>query len=185
MGPSGAGKTTLLSIAAGLTTPVEGEVLFGNQNENIYEMGITNYRRECTSIIFQAYNLIPYMTAFQNVKTALEIKKDASSTKDYIQEKLLEVGIDSQLTHKNINQLSGGQQQRVAIARALASKSPIIFADEPTGNLDQEKSQEIMTLFRKLAKIEKKCIIIVTHDSDIARQADTQLLLKDHQLKEV
>lgn len=185
MGPSGAGKTTLLSIAAGLTTPVEGEVLFGNQNENIYEMGITKYRRECTSIIFQAYNLIPYMNAFQNVKTALEIKKDASSTKDYIQEKLLEVGIDSQLTHKNINKLSGGQQQRVAIARALASKAPIIFADEPTGNLDQEKSHEIISLFKELAKMEKRCIIIVTHDSDVARQADTQLLLKDHQLKEV
>lgn len=186
MGPSGSGKTTLLSIAAGLTSSAEGKILFGSQNDNIYEMGITAYRRECTSIIFQAYNLIPYMNAFQNVKTALEIKKHPnSSDKEYIQEKLLEVGITQSLIYKNINQLSGGQQQRVAIARALASKSPIIFADEPTGNLDHDNSQEIMSLFKNLAEIENRCIIIVTHDHDISRQADTKLVLKDHQLKEV
>lgn len=186
MGPSGAGKTTLLSIAAGLTTPGEGEILYGDYNENIYEIGITKYRREFTSIIFQAYNLIPYMNSFQNIKTALEIKKQKVLTnQEYIEEKLQEVGIIQQQIYKNINQLSGGQQQRVAIARALATKSPIIFADEPTGNLDQEKSQEIMFLFKNLAKLENKCIIIVTHDYTIAQQADIQLLLKDRQLKEV
>lgn len=135
--------------------------------------------------ILQSYNLIPYMNAFQNVKTALEIKKSIYSDKEYILEKLLEVGITQELVYKNINRLSGGQQQRVAIARSLASKSDIIFADEPTGNLDREKSQEIMSLFKNLAKLENKCIIIVTHDYDIASQADIQLLLEDQQLKEI
>lgn len=185
MGPSGAGKTTLLSIASGLTSPSEGEILFGDSGENIYDKGIIKYRRECTSIIFQAYNLIPYMNAFQNVSTALEIKKcKIPSRKLFIEDKLQSVGISKQLVYKNVNHLSGGQQQRVAIARAFATDSPLIFADEPTGNLDQEKSQEIMDLFKMMARVENKCIIIVTHDLEIAKQADVKLLLKDQQLKE-
>lgn len=182
MGPSGAGKTTLLSIASGLTTPLEGSILF--QGKDIYKNGITNYRRDFTSIIFQAYNLIPYMTAFQNVKVALGVKKTTvKEMNTYVKKKLSSVGITGELIHKNVMQLSGGQQQRVAVARALAVDSPLIFADEPTGNLDQATSDGIIDMLKSLAVLENKCVIMVTHDSDISKQADISLVLKDKRLQ--
>lgn len=182
MGPSGAGKTTLLSIASGLTTPVEGSISY--QGENIYEMGITKYRKKFTSIIFQAYNLIPYMTAFQNVKIGMEIKnQQVDHINDYVKEKLKSVGITEELMHKNVMKLSGGQQQRVAVARALSTDSPLIFADEPTGNLDNVTSKGIIDMLKELALLEKKCVIMVTHDLEIAKQADISLILKENKLQ--
>jgi len=182
MGPSGAGKTTLLSIASGLTTPIEGSISY--QGKNIYDMGITNYRKKFTSIIFQAYNLIPYMTAFQNVKVGMEIKsRHIKNVNDYVKNKLKSVGITEELMHKNVMKLSGGQQQRVAVARALSADSPLIFADEPTGNLDQVTSKGIIDMLKELALLEKKCVIMVTHDLDIAKQADISLILKDNALQ--
>ncbi|EOL45105.1 ATP-binding cassette domain-containing protein [Enterococcus caccae] len=181
MGPSGAGKTTLLSIASGLTSPIEGSISYGETD--IYRMGITKYRKECTSIIFQAYNLIPYMTAYQNVKAALKIKKHKEKDlKKYIEKSLNDVGLDETMIYKNVLRLSGGQQQRVAVARALAAESPIIFADEPTGNLDQKTSQGIIDMLKEIALVEKKCVIMVTHDLGIAKQADVALLLKERTL---
>ncbi|MGX7148155.1 ABC transporter ATP-binding protein [Enterococcus ureasiticus] len=182
MGPSGAGKTTLLSIASGLTRPIEGSISY--QGKNIYDMGITNYRKKFTSIIFQAYNLIPYMTAFQNVKVGMEIKSQhIKNINEYVKNKLKSVGITEELMHKNVMKLSGGQQQRVAVARALSADSPLIFADEPTGNLDQVTSKGIIDMLKELALLEKKCVIMVTHDLDIAKQADISLILKDNTLQ--
>ncbi|WP_206912384.1 hypothetical protein IGL98_001100 [Enterococcus sp. DIV0840] len=182
MGPSGAGKTTLLSIASGLTRPIEGSISY--QGKNIYDMGITNYRKKFTSIIFQAYNLIPYMTAFQNVKVGMEIKsRHIKNINEYVKNKLKSVGITEELMHKNVMKLSGGQQQRVAVARALSADSPLIFADEPTGNLDQVTSKGIIDMLKELAILEKKCVIMVTHDLDIAKQADISLVLKDNTLQ--
>lgn len=184
MGPSGAGKTTLLSIASGLTTPVEGSISY--RGENIYDMGITKYRKNFTSIIFQAYNLIPYMTAFQNVKVGMEIKNQrVPNINEFVKNKLNSVGITEELMHKNVMKLSGGQQQRVAVARALSADSPLIFADEPTGNLDQVTSAGIIEMLKELALLEKKCVIMVTHDLEIAKQADVQLVLKENTLSEV
>ncbi|WP_086312134.1 hypothetical protein A5821_003414 [Enterococcus sp. 7F3_DIV0205] len=181
MGPSGAGKTTLLSIASGLTTPVGGSVNY--QGENIYNMGITKYRKKYTSIIFQSYNLIPYMTAFQNVKVGMEIKKQhVKNINEYVADKLRSVGITNELMHKNVMKLSGGQQQRVAVARALSADSPLIFADEPTGNLDHVTSKGIIDMLKELALLEKKCVIMVTHDLEIAKQADISLILKENTL---
>ncbi|MBO0473744.1 ABC transporter ATP-binding protein [Enterococcus ureasiticus] len=182
MGPSGAGKTTLLSIASGLTRPIEGSISY--QGKNIYDMGITNYRKKFTSIIFQAYNLIPYMTAFQNVKVGMEIKsRHIKNINEYVKNKLKSVGITEELMHKNVMKLSGGQQQRVAVARALSADSSLIFADEPTGNLDQVTSKGIIDMLKELALLEKKCVIMVTHDLDIAKQADISLVLKDNTLQ--
>lgn len=183
MGPSGAGKTTLLSIASGLTTPVEGTINF--QGENIYDMGITKYRKAFTSIIFQAYNLIPYMTAFQNVRVGMDVKQQhVKNINEHVKNNLRAVGITDELMNKNVMKLSGGQQQRVAVARALSAESPLIFADEPTGNLDQVTSNGIIEMLKDLAVLEKKCVIMVTHDLEIAKQADIRLILKDNKLKQ-
>ncbi|MEI5993113.1 ABC transporter ATP-binding protein [Candidatus Enterococcus mansonii] len=182
MGPSGAGKTTLLSIASGLMAPIEGSISY--RGENIYTTGITKYRKKFTSIIFQAYNLIPYMTAFQNVKVGMEIKSQhVSDVNEYVKNKLRSVGITDELMHKNVMKLSGGQQQRVAVARALSADSPLIFADEPTGNLDHVTSQGIIDMLKELALLEKKCVIMVTHDLEIAKQADISLILKENTLR--
>ncbi|OJG70044.1 hypothetical protein RV11_GL001756 [Enterococcus phoeniculicola] len=183
MGPSGAGKTTLLSIASGLTTPVEGTINF--QGKNIYDMGITKYRKAFTSIIFQAYNLIPYMTAFQNVRVGMDVKQQhVKNINEHVKNNLRAVGITDELMFKNVMKLSGGQQQRVAVARALSAESPLIFADEPTGNLDQVTSNGIIEMLKDLAVLEKKCVIMVTHDLEIAKQADIRLILKDNKLKQ-
>lgn len=183
MGPSGAGKTTLLSIASGLTTPVEGTINF--QGKNIYDMGITKYRKAFTSIIFQAYNLIPYMTAFQNVRVGMDVKQQyVKNINEHVKNNLRAVGITDELMNKNVMKLSGGQQQRVAVARALSAESPLIFADEPTGNLDQVTSNGIIEMLKDLAVLEKKCVIMVTHDLEIAKQADIRLILKDNKLKQ-
>ncbi len=167
LGSSGSGKTTLLSLLAGLDVPVEGTVCVAG--EDILQRGLNAHRRDHVSLVFQNYNLIDYLTPVENVK--LGGKADA-------EELLAQMGIDEAQRKRNVMQLSGGQQQRVAIARALASKAPILLADEPTGNLDEDTANEIISIFQKLAHEQEKCVVVVTHSRELAGQADVVLRLK-------
>ncbi len=167
LGSSGSGKTTLLSLLAGLDVPVEGTVCIAG--EDILQRGLNAHRRDHVSLVFQNYNLIDYLTPVENVK--LGGKADA-------EELLAQMGIDEAQRKRNVMQLSGGQQQRVAIARALASKAPILLADEPTGNLDEDTANEIISIFQKLAHEQEKCVVVVTHSRELAGQADVVLRLK-------
>ena len=137
LGPSGSGKTTLLSLLGGLDAPTKGEVLF--DGENIAAKGLEYHRRNHISLIFQSYNLIDYMTPIENVR--LTAKQDAVPI-------LERLGLKKDEISRNVLKLSGGQQQRVAIARALASDNPIILADEPTGNLDEDTAMEITAVLK-------------------------------------
>ena len=167
LGPSGSGKTTLLSLIGGLDTPQKGEILF--EGGNISQCGLAYHRRNHVSLIFQSYNLIDYMTPIENV--ALTAKKDVLPM-------LLRLGLTSGEAKRNVMKLSGGQQQRVAIARALASDTPVILADEPTGNLDEDTAGKIMGILKESAHGLNKCVIVVTHSNELAAQADVVLSLK-------
>lgn len=161
VGRSGSGKTTLLSLMGGLDRTMEGQILF--KGKSIDDIGYEKYRRECVSFVFQNYNLIDYMTSLENVML---------TSKSSPLEFLKDVGITEEEAKRNVLKLSGGQQQRVAIARAVASETPIILADEPTGNLDEKTSDEIVDLLRKQVRDKSKTVIIVTHSKEIALAAD-------------
>ena len=136
VGPSGSGKTTFLSLASALDSPTEGQVLF--EGKNIRKIGLSTFRNKHVSIVFQSYNLLPYMTALQNVLTAMEITgTQVKNKKEFALEMLQKVGISEEQSRQKVLTLSGGQQQRVSIARALSCQSELILADEPTGNLDE------------------------------------------------
>ncbi|MDA2452292.1 MULTISPECIES: ABC transporter ATP-binding protein [Bacillus] len=181
LGPSGSGKTTTLSLASGLDVPKSGYVLY--KGTDIRKIGLDSYRNQYVSIIFQSYNLITYMTALQNVITAMEITGvDVKDKKIRALDLLKKVGLTEIEAKRNVLQLSGGQQQRVAIARALSCNVNLLIADEPTGNLDQETSMEIIELFKELAHKENKCIIVVTHSQDVAKQSDKAVYLQKQNL---
>lgn len=167
LGPSGSGKTTLLSLLGGLDTPTQGSVLF--DGEDINARGLEYHRRNHISLIFQSYNLIDYMTPMENVQ--LTAKLDACPI-------LERLGLKQDEINRNVLKLSGGQQQRVAIARALASDAPIILADEPTGNLDADTADEITAILKESAHTFGKCVVVVTHSTDVAKQADVVLEIK-------
>ncbi len=173
LGSSGSGKTTLLSLLAGLDVPVDGTVCVAG--EDILQKGLNAHRRDNISLVFQNYNLIDYLTPVENVR--LGGKADA-------EELLAQMGIDEAQRKRNVMQLSGGQQQRVAIARALASKAPILLADEPTGNLDEDTANEIISIFQKLAHEQEKCVVVVTHSRELADQADVVLRLKKGKIED-
>ncbi len=173
LGPSGSGKTTLLSLLGGLDVPTQGSVLF--DCEDITAKGLEHHRRNHISLIFQSYNLIDYMTPVENVR--LTAKLDA----DPILERL---GLEQDEITRNVLKLSGGQQQRVAIARALASDAPVILADEPTGDLDADTAEEITAILKESAHAFGKCVVVVTHSGEVAKQADMVLEIKRGHLKE-
>lgn len=173
LGPSGSGKTTLLSLLGGLDTPSKGIVLF--ENRNIAETGLENHRRNHISLIFQNYNLIDYMTPLENAK--LTAKVDVVPI-------LKRLGISEGEMRRTVLKLSGGQQQRVAIARSLASDAPVILADEPTGSLDENTAAEITEILKESAHKLGKCVVIVTHSNEVAKQADVVLEIKYGKLKE-
>ena len=174
IGKSGAGKSTLLSLLAGLDKPGKGKILF--KGNDIEKDGYSNHRKNNISLVFQSYNLIDYLTPLENVRL---VNKNASETI------LFELGLDKSQINRNVMKLSGGQQQRVAIARALVSDSPIILADEPTGNLDADTAGEIIEILKKLAKERNKCVIVVTHSKEVANSADIILELRDRKLKKI
>ncbi|MDL2276266.1 ABC transporter ATP-binding protein [Breznakia sp. OttesenSCG-928-G09] len=170
-GKSGAGKTTLLSILSLLTKPSSGEILFNEQN--IKDMDPYEYRSKQIGVIFQAYNLLPQLTAIENVELSMDIANMKNIDKASHAKALLEkVGLSEDEIHRPILKLSGGQQQRVAIARALSYNPTVILADEPTGNLDNDTENDILSIFKQLAYEENKCIIIVTHSNKVANVAD-------------
>lgn len=171
LGSSGCGKTTLLSLLGGLDIPTEGQVLF--QEEDIRKKGIAWHRKHNISFIFQSYNLIDYLTPVENV--ALTSKLSPLPV-------LERLGLTKEEAGRNVLKLSGGQQQRVAIARALASDASIILADEPTGNLDEDTAGEIMSILKECAHEMNKCVIVVTHSNDLAKQADVIFRLKKGEL---
>ena len=173
LGPSGSGKTTLLSLLGGLDVPTQGSVLF--DGEDIAAKGLEHHRRNHISLIFQSYNLIDYMTPVENVR--LTAKLDAAPI-------LERLGLEQDEITRNVLKLSGGQQQRVAIARALASDAPVILADEPTGNLDAETAEEITAVLKESAHAFGKCVVVVTHSGEVAKQADVVLEIKRGHLKE-
>ena len=178
LGSSGSGKTTFLSLLAGLEKPKEGDILY--EGTSISKMGLTKFRNQKVSIVFQAYNLLPYMTALQNIITAMEITRSKETDKKaYALKMLKKVGISEDLANKNVMKLSGGQQQRIAIVRAMCTDTELIVADEPTGNLDEETSRDIIHLFQELAHTENKCIILVTHEKEVANESDVCIQLKN------
>lgn len=182
LGPSGSGKTTLLSLIAGLDEPKSGKIYF--DGEDVEKMGLAKYRRNAIAIVFQQYNLISYLTAAENVMVAMEetdnkVPKDKKEVAYNLLEKF---GIVRTKADRMVGQLSGGEQQRVAIARSLASNVNLIFADEPTGNLDTATEKEIIDVFKDLAHNFGKTIIVVTHSDEVARMSDKCLLLKDGKL---
>jgi putative ABC transport system ATP-binding protein len=181
IGASGSGKTTFLSLASALDVPKEGKILY--EGQDISKIGLSKFRNQYVSIVFQSYNLLPYMTAIQNILTAMEITgSDMANKKEYAYEMLAKMGIDKADAKQRVLTLSGGQQQRVAIARALCCQSDLIVADEPTGNLDEETSEEIINIFKDLAYKENKCVLMVTHNTDIAKQSDVIIKLSKGQL---
>lgn len=167
LGTSGCGKTTLLSLLGGLDSPTKGKVFF--DGKDIMENGLENHRRNHVSFIFQAYNLIDYMTPIENVKLTSKLPPEPILGK---------MGLTKEEMKRNILQLSGGQQQRVAIARALASEAPVILADEPTGNLDEDTAMSIMQILEESVRQMNKCAVIVTHSTEIAKRADVVFHLK-------
>ena len=173
LGPSGSGKTTLLSLLGGLDVPTQGSVLFDGWD--ITAKSLEHHRRNHISLIFQSYNLIDYMTPLENVR--LTAKLDAAPI-------LERLGLTKDEARRNVLKLSGGQQQRVAIARALASDAPVILADEPTGNLDADTAEEITAILKESAHGFGKCVVVVTHSGEVAKQADVVLEIKRGHLKE-
>ncbi len=171
VGQSGSGKTTLLSVLAGLGNPDEGQVIFGGRT--VQEIGSERHRRENVSVIYQSFNLFPHLTILENVAYPMRVVRvPMRQAIPRAQELLAAVGLEDVDPRKRPAMLSGGQQQRVAIARALASEAKVLLADEPTGNLDSENGKNIITLLKYLAGEENRCMIVVTHDREIAAQAD-------------
>jgi ABC-type antimicrobial peptide transport system, ATPase component len=178
LGQSGSGKTTLLSLLCALDEPKSGEVIY--QGEDLKSIGYEKYRRNNVGMIFQSYNLVPYLTAVENVRVAMSIT-DNELPNDQLEVayNLLDyIGISREKADRLVNQLSGGEQQRIAIARALATNVELILADEPTGNLDEDMENEIVAIFQKLAHEHNKCVIMVTHSKEVAEQSDVMLSLR-------
>lgn len=176
MGKSGTGKTTLLSLLSGLAKPTDGKILF--KGKDISKIDRYKYRSNLVGVVFQSFNLLPYLSATENVMLSMDISGiKIKNKKEYAKEILKKVKLEESELDRGILKLSGGQQQRVAIARALSYNPEIILADEPTGNLDSETEEEIMSILRMLAD-EGKCVIVVTHSSEVAKKADTVYELK-------
>jgi len=186
IGPSGSGKSTFLSIVAGLDKPTTGSVFYdGVDIHNIPEKELSRFRNEKVGIIFQAFELVQFFTAYENVMLPLSIRSNGQSVKNKISivDGLFE---STNLSHRKNSlpaTLSGGEQQRVAIARVLASGCDVIFADEPTGNLDSINGKKILDLLLSFVDNSSKTLVLITHDMNIAKQMDVIYEIKDGQLK--
>ena len=180
IGPSGSGKSTLLNMLAGLESPSKGEVLIdGVHIEKLSENQLVAFRRKHVGFVFQSYNLIPTMTAVENVALPLMFRGVGKKEREEIAVKYLTLlGLGDSLRNYG-NAMSGGQQQRVGIARALATDPPIIFADEPTGNLDTKSGAEVLQLLKNIIREGEKTLIMVTHSPAIANAADRKICIVD------
>ena len=179
MGPSGSGKSTLLGLLAGLDTPTEGRILLdGEEINRLSEDQMALLRARKIGFVFQSYHLVPTLTAEENVLLPLDLAGDGSQGAERARELLESVGLADRLDHYPV-QLSGGEQQRVALARAFVSKPPVVMADEPTGNLDSTNGRHVLEMLLDLNRQEQTTLILVTHDRDLASQADRLITLKD------
>ena len=184
MGPSGSGKSTLMHLLAGLDRPTEGGVEIGGQDiTTMSDKKLTLLRRKHIGFVFQAFNLVPTLTAEENVTLPLSIagKKIDRSWVDSV---LQRVGLDDRRSHRPA-EMSGGQQQRVAVARALVAEPTVLFADEPTGNLDSQTSSEVLELLREAATVYGQTIVMVTHDEGAAEAADRVIHFVDGRVEEL
>jgi putative ABC transport system ATP-binding protein len=178
MGPSGSGKSTLMHVLAGLDRPTSGTVeIDGTEVTGLDDKALTELRRDKVGFIFQAFNLLPILTAEENILLPLSLA-GRSPDREWVDRLIDTVGLRDRLTHRP-SELSGGQQQRVAIARALASRPAVIFADEPTGNLDSTSSREVLELLRTAVDEFGQTVVMVTHDADAAKIADEIIEMAD------
>lgn len=185
VGQSGSGKTTLISLMSGLDKIQSGQITI--EEKQIAQIGYEKYRSKYVSMVFQSYHLIKYMTAVENVLVAMgisKIEKNKVKARATAVQLLADLGIDESKINRRITELSGGEQQRVAIARALSTQTDFIFADEPTGNLDEQTQREIISILQNLAHKQQKCVIVVTHAPEIALIADVTLKLEHQKLQE-
>ncbi len=177
-GESGSGKSTFLSLLAGLDCPESGTILV--DGDNLLEMDRDAYRRKQVSMIYQAFHLFPLLNALENVMYPLELQGlSRREARQQAAECLEEVGLGEKILKQYPKMMSGGEQQRVAIARAMAAQGRILLADEPTGNLDSENEENIVELLKGLAHERDYLVIVVTHNPEVARQADVCLKMKD------
>lgn len=171
IGRSGTGKTTLLSLMSGLDKPTSGRIKYNEVDIATIDEDI--YRSKHIGVVFQSYNLLPHLTAVENVVLSMDVAGMKNvDKKDKAMKLLYDVGLDEEKGKRPILRLSGGEQQRVAIARAISYDPEVILADEPTGNLDPKTENQIMDIFKKLAKEKNKCVIIVTHSKSVSNKAD-------------
>jgi putative ABC transport system ATP-binding protein len=178
MGPSGSGKSTLLHVLAGLDRPTSGSiVLDGVELANLDDRALTELRRDKIGFVFQTFNLLPVLTAEENILLPLKLA-GRDPDREWLARLLDTVGLQDRLTHRP-SELSGGQQQRVAVARALVTKPAVIFADEPTGNLDSKSSAAMLALLRRAVDELGQTVVMVTHDQDAADIADRIVVLVD------
>ena len=181
-GKSGSGKTTLLSLISGLEKDYEGSITF--DGKELRKIDLDLYRSRDIGIVFQSYNLLPHMSAMENIILSMDISKVKVPDKKKRAVELMEsVGLEESQKDRRVLRLSGGEQQRVAIARSLSYDPGMILADEPTGNLDKETENEILKIFKNLAKKENKCVVIVTHSENVCKQADVVYELKKRKSK--
>ena len=184
MGPSGSGKSTLLHLLSGLDRPTSGVLTYGGRDiYSFTDRELSAFRRRRIGFVFQQFNLLPVLTAKENIIMPLLLDKKQPDT-EYLEKLTRLLGIEGRLMHLP-HVLSGGQQQRVAIARALIAQPEIIFADEPTGNLDSKSGSEVMEMLESIQKEMEKTLVIITHDSRIARRADRRFMIVDGVLTEV
>lgn len=186
VGPSGSGKSTLLNMLAGLEKPTKGEILVaGKHMERMNENELVAFRRENVGFIFQSYNLLKTMNAVENVALPLSFRGVPKRIRNEKAQKYLKlVGLEKQMKHM-ANAMSGGQQQRVGIARALVVDPKIIFADEPTGNLDSKTTMEILKLMRRIVREQNQTLVMVTHDNHLATFADRQFHIVDGKILKI
>ena len=184
MGPSGSGKSTLLHLLSGLDRPTSGTLTYdGKDIYSFSDKELSSFRRQRIGFIFQQFNLLPVLTAKENIIMPLLLDKKQPD-EAYLEQLSQMLGIHDRLTHLP-DELSGGQQQRVAIARALIARPDIIFADEPTGNLDSKSGSEVMELLQNIWKKMGTKLVVITHDSRVAQMADRQFVIVDGVLSEV
>jgi len=178
MGPSGSGKSTLMHCLAGLDSVTDGKVYIGDIDlTNLDDKALTELRRDRIGFVFQSFNLVPTLTAIENIRLPIDLA-GGTPDKEWLDTVIDTIGLRDRLGHRP-SELSGGQQQRVACARAMASRPQVIFADEPTGNLDSKSSAEVLSFLRKSVDETSQTVVMVTHDANAASFADRALFLGD------
>jgi putative ABC transport system ATP-binding protein len=186
LGTSGSGKSTLLNMMAGLEKPTKGEIIIGDKHvEKMNEKQLAKFRQLNIGFVFQSYNLIPTLSAMENVSLGLTFRGVPRKKRDKLAKEMLQsVGLGDRLNHKP-SEMSGGQQQRVSIARAFVGKPKIVFADEPTGNLDTKTTMEVMDLITGMARENRQTLVIVTHDVEISDYAHRIFYIRDGNIEKI